>query len=506
MRYNLILYLLMFVGGRSFADMSQTTAIVYDILKEEYGKRIISGTMARIDWNADEAGYVYQWTGRWPALNTFDYISFYGNWIDYSDMSVVDNWWNQGGLVSCMWHWNMRANNGTDFTCTPGSAAKETSFDCSKITNTNNTEYKQVIADIDKVAESLKKMQQLDIPVIWRPLHEAAGNTNVYKGGTAWFWWGIKGAEPFKQLWHLMYDRLVNYHHLDNLIWVWTSQANDPEWYPGSEYVDIVARDTYGASASTLYSEYQYLKNTYPDKLITLAECGTYGSAPCATVSQMQQAGCRWSWFMPWYDIDCTGGDYHRNAGKVWWQDAMNSSVVIDRDEMLQLRSKYLQETQVADVSLSTLDGGWNASYSANTITYTSDWGAKGWNNLYYAHAGESGAKLVIEFADMPAERGTIEGEGIVNTGIRTNQKRYVVSLVSQNTNVGQVLIKSATKGVQYKLCRVYFTKWDNQSSAVESVPSSNRHTPTHLYDTAGRTVKPTYKGIVIHNGHKIIR
>ena len=35
-------------------------------------------------------------------------------------------------------------------------------------------------ADLDKVANYLLLLQQANIPVIWRPLHEAAGT---------WFWW-----------------------------------------------------------------------------------------------------------------------------------------------------------------------------------------------------------------------------------------------------------------------------------------------------------------------------
>ena len=42
---------------------------------------------------------------------------------------------------------------------------------------------------MDAIALQLKKVASNNIPVLWRPLHEAAGG---------WFWWGAKGAEPFK--------------------------------------------------------------------------------------------------------------------------------------------------------------------------------------------------------------------------------------------------------------------------------------------------------------------
>ena len=50
---------------------------------------------------------------------------------------------------------------------------------------------------------------------------------------------------PCKTLWRLMFDRLVNYHGLNNLIWVWTTSASDDAatWYPGDDYVDILGMD-----------------------------------------------------------------------------------------------------------------------------------------------------------------------------------------------------------------------------------------------------------------------
>lgn len=75
---------------------------------------------------------------------------------------------------------------------------------------------------------------------------EAAGNTYDFAGGGAWFWWGAQGAEVYKQLWRFMYDRLVNYHKLNNLIWVWTSQVGDDIWYPGDDVVDGCLRHGFG--------------------------------------------------------------------------------------------------------------------------------------------------------------------------------------------------------------------------------------------------------------------
>ena len=180
---------------------------LWSLLCSQYGKNAISGVVANIDWNTREAENVYEWTGKYPALNVFDFMNIHASkdvnpsgWLDYSDMTPVTEWYNAGGIVGCMWHWQVLANNGTNRTCSPGTEPGQTSFDASKISDTGSAKYKQMVKDIDQVAGYLKKMQKLGIPVIWRPLHEAAGNTYEFKGGKAWFWWGAQGAEVYKKL------------------------------------------------------------------------------------------------------------------------------------------------------------------------------------------------------------------------------------------------------------------------------------------------------------------
>lgn len=316
---------------------------VFEFLKANYGKKILSGTVANVDWNTREAENVYKWTGKYPALNVFDFINFHASkdvnrqgWIDYSDISVVRDWWKKGGLVGCMWHWNMLANNGKDLTCTPGTEAGQTSFDVSRIDDTSSKEYKQVCKDIDQIAQYLKKMQKAGIAVIWRPLHEAAGNTYEFEGGKAWFWWGAKGAEPFKKLWRLMYDRLVNVHGLNNLIWVWTSQVDDQSWYPGDDVVDIIGRDNYYCLQYPVMKEFKKLSRLYPGKMITLAECGNGDEVHISQLKDIWDEGAHFSWFMTWYDYAYNQGqsDEHQFAGKEWWTNAFNSGICLSRDDV----------------------------------------------------------------------------------------------------------------------------------------------------------------------------
>ena len=323
------------------------TQALFKLLADNYGKKIISGVVARIDWNTDEAENVRAWTGKYPAINVFDFINIHASkdvnpngWLDYSNMSPVKAWHDRGGIVGCMWHWQVKANDGVNLTCSPGDKPRETSFNPECIKTPSSADYKQLIHDLDQVAGYLQTMQKMGIAVLWRPLHEASGNTFEFEGGKAWFWWGSKGGEAYKALWRFMYDYLVNKKGLNNLIWIWNSQMGDKSWYPGDDVVDIVGRDSYYALQYPLMKEFKQLSADYPNKMITLAECGNGDEAKMSLMSKIWGEGSRWSWFMTWYDAAYEkGDDDHQFAGKQWWLDAFAQDYVVTLEDLKTLSS-----------------------------------------------------------------------------------------------------------------------------------------------------------------------
>lgn len=138
-----------------------------------------------------------------------------------------------------------------------------------------------------------------------------------------------------------MYDRFVDYHGLNNLIWVWTSQVGDKTWYPGDEYVDIIGRDNYGFTATKAKTEFTKLQTAFPNRMIVLAECGHSSSNRVCDVQDMWDKGAKWGWFMTWYDYDYNAGtsDTHHHTDAEWWQAAWDSGLVVDRTEMKQILS-----------------------------------------------------------------------------------------------------------------------------------------------------------------------
>ncbi len=287
---------------------------LYDFLKENFGKKIISGST-----ELKEADWIFEKTGKQTALIGLDFMNYTRNWnwVDYTEVvNTSKNWWSNNGIVTIMWHWRDPSFTTDDF------YTEKTTFDASKINNPESEEYKAMIRDIDIVAGYLKQLKEANIPVLWRPLHEASGK---------WFWWGAKGAEPCKKIWMLLYDRLTNYHGLNNLIWIWTSDsANDAlEWYPGDNYVDVIGMDIYPGENQhgSQYISFNKVKELFGGKkLIALTECG---SVP--EIEKMFEYGDTWSWFMPW------GGDYTRSDkhnGADYLSKIMQNSNVVTREQM----------------------------------------------------------------------------------------------------------------------------------------------------------------------------
>jgi mannan endo-1,4-beta-mannosidase len=314
------------------ANASAQAINLYNFLKTNFGTNIISGTMANYSTNITEATWVHTQTGKWPALTGFDLIDHTNlnqSWIKYSaPFTLGQDWWNNNGIVAMTWHWRDPLTKSGSFYVPSAATAPDTgtTFDITKVSDPTSAEYKAMMVDIDVIAGYLQQFKDANIPVVWRPLHEAAGG---------WFWWGAKGAEPCKALWKLMFDRLVNYHGLNNLIWVWTTNADADavNWYPGDAYVDVLGMDIYpGANQhGSQYLSFLKVKEMFGGKkLITLSECG---SAPDPAL--MKEYGDTWSWFMPW-NGDYTESDSHNGA--TWWKKFFSYDYVITRDKMPNLK------------------------------------------------------------------------------------------------------------------------------------------------------------------------
>lgn len=292
---------------------------LYQFLYDNYGRRIISGVMTLNSF--DETEWLRTNTGKEPALVGLDFMHSGRGYNWYNDRQpIIDAkaYYERNGIPAMCWHWRDPLRNTEEF------YTNQTTFDVSKIFDETSAEYAAMIADIDFISGLLKELRDDNVPVIWRPLHEAAGG---------WFWWGAKGPEACKKLYQVMFDRMVNHHGLNNLIWVWTSEPNDTQWYPGDNCVDIVGRDLYKDGVHTSHiDEWSTLDSRFGSKkIITMSECGSFPDP-----DNLSEDNASWSWFMPWYGQFVRNGTYNSLS---LWKKTMAHEFVITLDEMPDLKT-----------------------------------------------------------------------------------------------------------------------------------------------------------------------
>ncbi len=282
------------------------TKSLYAFMVSKFNRRIISG---QTDGNYYDT--IKKISGKSPLLRDFEFQhytqgysylwkngGFSFGWDDNGQTQKAIDWYNSTGkfgIVAFQWHWHS-PSGGTVGTNT--FSVGNTTFDASKAVTSGTQENTDALRDIDSIASQLKKLQTAGVPVLFRPLHEASGSGAI-DGSGAWFWWGAKGATVTKKLFNIIYDRMTNYHKLNNLIWIWSS--SEAAWYPGNDSIDIVGYDSYPGAYSydPQKSSFDILYNMVNgEKLIAMSENG-----PIPDPDQCLASDAPWSYFMSWNDL-----------------------------------------------------------------------------------------------------------------------------------------------------------------------------------------------------------
>ncbi len=290
-------------------NASKEAQALFDYICKTYRNGIISGQQESTWMGSDqyEFDYIYKNTGKYPAIRGLDYMN-----DDFDGVNKrAAEWHDRGGIVTICWHC------GSDFSGSWAESMKTEIKDWDKALTKGTPEYEKLIKGMDKAAAALKELKDKNIPVLWRPFHEFDG---------AWFWWGKGGAENFKKLWVIMYDRYTNYWELDNLIWVLGYSGNGrsyENWYPGNEYVDIAGADSYTDGANG--NLYKNVSKVVGDEMpICFHECGRV-----PTVEQLEKAEADWVWFMTWHTEYITD---HNDTDVL--KEIYNNKYVITLDEL----------------------------------------------------------------------------------------------------------------------------------------------------------------------------
>ena len=257
-------------------NADENTKRLYKFLCDIYGKYSLAGQYADEGRASSEYEKITAKTGKTFAVLGLDMGNYsLGSKAHGAESKTVEyayDWYkNAGGIVQLCWHWTTPEDYAVNAGDQPwySSFYKEGSkLDLDKIMNgEDDAAYQLLMDDIDNMANELARLRDAGVPVLWRPLHEAAGG---------WFWWGNCEPESYKKLWNVMYDKMTNEHNLTNLIWVWNGQ--DPAWYPGDATVDINGWDIYAGNHvdSSQSGRFDDMATNYgtKTKLIALTENG----------------------------------------------------------------------------------------------------------------------------------------------------------------------------------------------------------------------------------------
>lgn len=232
------------------------TLRLYNTLFERLDKGIMLG-------HQDDLAYGHSWykeagrsdvkdvTGDYPAVFGWELghleigAEFNLDSIYFSDMKrYVQDIHRMGSVNTFSWHGDNMVTGNTAWDCAQDTVVKTILA--------GGINHDQYIKWLDRVADFFLDLKDDNgglIPVVFRMYHEHTGD---------WFWWGSKQCTPeeYKQLWIMTVEYLRDKRNVHNLLYAYSpSETKDEaeylERYPGDDYVDIVAYDSYVPGKTT---------------------------------------------------------------------------------------------------------------------------------------------------------------------------------------------------------------------------------------------------------------
>jgi mannan endo-1,4-beta-mannosidase len=236
---------------------------------------------------------VYDITAKYPALFGEDFGFSAGDDKDSTEsrpamIAEVKRQYENGAVIALTWH-AVKPTEDEPVTFRDSVQGHLSDFEWRELLTSGTTLNLRWQAQVDVIAGYLRQLRDAHVPVLFRPYHEMNGN---------WFWWGGRpGPNGSAALYRQIWDRFVNVHHLDNLVWVWN--VNSPggnagpiaDYYPGAQFADILTIDIYGEFKAEYHTDMLTLAAGKPIAL------GEVGAVPTAEILATQP---RWAYFMVW--------------------------------------------------------------------------------------------------------------------------------------------------------------------------------------------------------------
>ena len=234
----------------SLSDKKSTknTVTLYKNLQKTIDKGVLFGHQDDlaygVNWKYEEnRSDITDVTGDYPAVYGWDIAGIENDnpknidGVPFDKMKEYIKAANErGGISTISWHFDNPATGKNAWDNTPNSL---------KTVLPDGKNHQKFISWLDKAAAfflSLKDKKGDNIPILFRPYHELTGS---------WFWWGKGNCTPeeFKALWKFTFNYLQK-KGVHNLIYIYNTSGFKTEeefleYYPGSEYADILSFDNY---------------------------------------------------------------------------------------------------------------------------------------------------------------------------------------------------------------------------------------------------------------------
>lgn len=277
-------------------DATPEARALLEMLCAVSGNAILSGQHNYPNHLSQHSDATAAAVGKYPAVwgSDFGFAAEGKDAITGRDAMIAEaqRQYKAGSIITLMWHVVRPVDNEPNG-WKESVQNKLTDFEWSELITPGTNLNKRWMAQIDTIAPYLQRLQEAKVPVLWRPYHEANGD---------WFWWGGRpGERGFQALYRMTYDRMVHYHHLNNLIWVWNANAPNgknagpyADYYPGADVADVLSSDIYGEFLPSHYDDLLALAKGKPVAL------GEIGRVPSLEVLKAQP---KWAWFLIWADF-----------------------------------------------------------------------------------------------------------------------------------------------------------------------------------------------------------
>jgi mannan endo-1,4-beta-mannosidase len=329
---------------------TQTTQCILqyiDNLSSQPNNKVISGQMMdrrnfgpyNVQTEFDTAiTAVYNLTNKWVGIIGTDYKRSFWPATDQTkeilntNIPLISHFKN-GGLVTIMSQIN-NPWNGMDANNTVGA---DNLLD---LMNPSTSAYTNFHMDLDSIAYGLQQLQDSGVTVLYRPFHENNG---------VWFWWGYKpshSVSDFQTLWRYLFDYFTQTKNLHNLLWVFSPTAkptgsgmhDELYYYPGDNYVDIVAVDIYRDTLDLV----NYASLVATGKPLAIAEFGPHDSSPIQgsydytiLINQIKNKYPEFRYWMSWNHFTAPGGNRYYSLSRQANTDLLlNDPWVVTRDEI----------------------------------------------------------------------------------------------------------------------------------------------------------------------------